>query len=1483
MPPSVQAGVLDPAPAAPLEFRDPLDYKGTRNAVFGSVQNAFSTAFPIDNGVHKLEIKDVGYVDPDWYSPEEEKKAILERRSLTRRLRGTVTLSDSKTGEVIDTAKKTLLHVPYLTDRGTYIKNGSDYTVASQMRLLSGTYARTKDNGEREVHFNVLDGGPPFRVSMDSDTGVYRMFLGGSKLKLYPILRAAGVSDEAMQERWGKDLFEINRAADDGTVSAKKAAEKLASRKEKEANAIPALTDLLRRIRLDSRVTRRTMDKPYENADPEALLSATAKILKMAKGEAEDDDRDAMAFQETYGPEDLFEERVRKDAGHLAKKMLSKVGAQRSLKSVGSGALDNYMDQVFYRSGMGAALEEINPLDAADQNLRLLRIGEGAIENEDAIPAAARAVQPSQFLYVDPIRAPESLKIGVDTRMTLGVRRGTDKRMYTPVVDAKTGKTVYKNPDELADSAVVFPQEMEQAKRDGRKRVIAIRGGKTVYVKPEEADYFAPSVSSMFTANSLLIPAVGSIKGGRLLMAAKYLNQALPIENPDAPLVLSRTDDGAAYEDRLSHLVGAHRAKEGGKVVSVDGGVVRLKTPSGKEEAYTYYENFPHNRKSRLHSTPMVKIGDAVAPGQAVTRSNYTDQTGRIAMGKNLTVAFLVEPNSNHEDGMAISESAAKKMRSEHLYTESLDQDRQTQVNAAKFLGLFPGAFKKEQLGLLDAEGVVKVGQKVEYGDPLMLSVSRRDPKGMGMMSRSAKSAFSDASVKWTHKSPGIVTDVYRDKDGVKVAVLSYSNAEKADKLVNRFAAKGVISSIIPDELMPKDANGRPFDIVQNPQGILTRINPAQATAELLLSKIAAKTGKPYTLEPMTDDNLVDYVREELRKNKVEAEEEVWDPQTKRKLKVFNGVMHMTKLHHTAESKVGGRAVGSYTADGEPARGLGQEDTKPKRMGFGEMAALISHGAVNTIRDARVIRGQRNDEYFRQLMLGNRPPEPGMPNSYKKFRAMLSAAGIRVRKEEDGAERLMAMTDKDVDAISAGEIKRPDTVKWTTSFDRTAMGGKDLDPVDGGLFDRGITGGHGGNRFAHIKLSEPFPQPVMEPTIKTLLGLTGPQFDAVVAGKEPVSKFGTGGTGIRNALAAIDVERELNLQKTLFRSTTGAKRDLAAKKIRALTALQDTGVKPADLVVTKIAVLPPIFRPVSSTAKFDLVSGTNQLYQYLMHSDQNMRELKEVGGEAEQDARATTYKMMRALVGLDAPPMKRLQEQNVRGILADVTGTSPKFGTFQKKLMGAVVDMSGRGVILGDAGMGMDELGIPEAIAWPVFMPYTMNRLVRDFGGGPEAKARAMREYADKTERAKRAMLDEMEVRPVLSSRAPALHRYSIMAFRPKLVTGDAIHIGPYNLPGLGADFDGDAMNVYAPASPEAVQEAYERLLPSKNLISPADFGPVIMPRQEYLEGLWRATAKKPKEGAPKYFNTVQDLQRAFAAGEVDLDDPVRVLDLKSS
>lgn len=374
-----------------------------------------------------------------------------------------------------------------------------------------------------------------------------------------------------------------------------------------------------------------------------------------------------------------------------------------------------------------------------------------------------------------------SFKVGVDSRVSHVAKKGSDGRIYTPFTDPKTGQMVYRSPQDVADLTLAFPGELER----GKPLVAAMVGGKTRYVPRDKVDLAMPHAEHWFSPINNMVPMKSAVKGQRAAMASRFLTQALPIQDAESPLVRGQVPGavGRSFEQHYGHQVGAvFGEQQPGRVTNVDGDAVTVRYADGTTKTHELYNNFPYNRKTYIHNTPLVKKGDPIAPGQLLAKSNYTDAQGHVALGKNLRVAYVPFRGLNYEDAYVISESAAAKLSSEHMYQHNMDWDEKHRRGLNSFISIFPGTFNKQQLKGMDTDGIIKPGTVVNSGDPLILAARERE-LSRKQIHAAHKGSFINGSLTWDHHSPGVVTDVEKTEGGVTVAVKSLNKMQVGDKM----------------------------------------------------------------------------------------------------------------------------------------------------------------------------------------------------------------------------------------------------------------------------------------------------------------------------------------------------------------------------------------------------------------------------------------------------------------------------------------------------------------------------------------------------------------------------------------------------------------------------------------------------------------------------------------------------------------------------
>ena len=611
-----------------------------------------------------------------------------------------------------------------------------------------------------------------------------------------------------------------------------------------------------------------------------------------------------------------------------------------------------------------------------------------------------------------------------------------------------------------------------------------------------DVDFELLTPAQQYGSHTNMIPLASAVQTPRLFYGGRFANQALAIENGEAPLVqnLDTSDpEGRSFDELVGEKLGAVRARRAGRVIAVTPDYIRVVYESGETDDVDLYNHQQFNQKSGITSRALLKKGDTFTPGQMMAASSYTDDNGVQNMGLNARIGLVPWKGYSMDDAMPISESFAKRLSAIQYKVVHQDQSDNLKTGLSHYRALFPSRFTKEKLQNFDDDGMVRPGTILEPGDPIILATMPRTLSSaganIGRLSKALSQQRRDASQVWHGHQPAEVIAARRTKNGHKVVLRFVKPTDVGDKIVLRQGAKATVSKIIPDDQMPRTEDGQPLDAMLNPLSLVSRANPA-SQHEIRLGKVAKKLGHAlklpsYLPKGQTWNSFIDQMEQE---NGVQSQEMIFDPEENRLLSapVTVGYGFVNKLHHTSEGKVSARGTGSYDLNEQPARG-GGEMAQAKRFSGLENFATLSSGAYSLMRENSTIRGQKNHDFWKALRTGRTLPKVGEPFVWHKFRALLTGAGINTRETGRGKYRLAPFTDADLDEREPVDVENGEMVNL-----------RDLQPVDGGLFDSRLLNGE---KWGRIRLPRPILNPAMEDTARVMLGLTKQQLEDVLAGR----------------------------------------------------------------------------------------------------------------------------------------------------------------------------------------------------------------------------------------------------------------------------------------------------------------------------------------------------------------------------------------------
>lgn len=1097
-------------------------------------------------------------------------------------------------------------------------------------------------------------------------------------------------------------------------------------------------------------------------------------------------------------------------------------------------------------------------------------------------------------------------KTGVTLRMPISVKKvGNEPQI--PLFNLKSGKMEYVNPAKFLKAKVVLPDQVEW---HGDKPVpksstvkLSNAGNDVVDGPFKDADYVMRHPSQFFNVTSNLIPFIGNTSGGRASMATRHMEQAISLVSREAPLVQVGTGATRAGAHTFEHIIGtqaSHQSPVNGVVKAIKNDAVVIAGHDGKTHEVQIYRNYPLNdAKSVLDSTAIVKVGDKVHSGQVIADTNFS-KDGAIALGTNLRVGYIPYKGYNFEDGIVISESAAKKLSSVHLYKHNVPLDADTVVAKRRYMSQHPGLYSRDQLENIGDDGLVKAGTRVSPGDPLVLSMKKsnlHDRVGLSAIRKGLGEQYAERSLTWEGETAGEVVGAFRKGKEIVVHVKAIEPMQVGDKLAGRFGNKGIVTKIVADNEMPHTPDGKHLEAALNPSGVPGRMNVGQVL-ETAAGKIATKTGKPYIVHNFDGTNQLEQVQSDLKKHGIKDVESLYDPTTKQKLgDALVGFQHMIKLHHQVDKKVSVRS-GMNLPGAEPEKydinlqPSGGGHTGGQAMDPLGLYSLLAHGARANIREMQTWKSEGPDpststqrqwqsqhhDVWDAIQHGDPLPTPRPTFAFKKFTDMLTGAGINIEKKGHNLI-LSPLTDAHVKQLSGERVlTKPAELLYAKVDPKTG----DPKPKPGGLFDEKLTGGHGGKKWSRMELAEPIPNPVFESSIRMLTGLSSDDYNGVVGGEHavdpsgkivPLGKGVTGGAGIKLILSKIDVDKDLVSAKRELAGAAASKVDKVLKRVKRLQALKDLGQTPDEAyVLHHLPVLPPALRPVTvmQDGNFNF-ADINQLYSQFAQNNEQLKDpiiKNNLTDHAKQEIRKNLYDGVKAIMGVGIP----YEDAEHKGLIHQISGAVPKTGYFQSTLVSRKQDMSMRSTIVPEPGLSLDEVGLPKEHAMKLFAPFVVAQLKRS--GVAQNVADAQKMVAKSTPQAQRALQRVVEERPVMLKRDPSLHKYSVQAFKPRLVEGNAIKIHPLVTGGYNADFDGDTMSVFVPISDEAVGEA-RKMFPSNNLFSEASGKVMYQPTLESALGLYKLTRVSKKKTTD--IKHPADALTAVQNGKLMVTDPVNV------
>ena len=665
-----------------------------------------------------------------------------------------------------------------------------------------------------------------------------------------------------------------------------------------------------------------------------------------------------------------------------------------------------------------------------------------------------RDVNESHYGRICPIESPEGANIGLITSLASYAKVNEYGFIMTPYRRVKDGilqdEIDYLTADEELDYVISQARINIKDKKIVDDEITARFRGENIIVKANEVNYIDVSPQQIISVTASCIPFLDHDMAHRALMGSNMQRQALPLLKAEAPYVGTGIEYIAARDSGATIV-----AKADGIVEYADGKKIIVKTKGGKD-VYTLMNFEGSNGGTCYHQRPIVKAGDKVERNMIIADGPSTDK-GELALGKNLTVAFMTFNGYNYEDAVILNERLVKDDAFTSIHIESYSiQCRDTKLGPEEITRDIPNISEDARKNL-DAEGIVRIGTEVKENDILVGKVT---PKGMVELTAEEKLLHAifgektrevrDTSLRVPHGGDGIVHDikVYTKKDNdelasgvskeIRVYIAQKRKIQVGDKVAGRHGNKGVVSLVLPQEDMPFMPDGRPVDIILNPLGVPSRMNLGQVL-ELHLGMAAKKLGV-YCSTPVFDGASMQDIAEMMEEAGLDKDGKtvLYDGRTGLPFdsRVSVGVMYMIKLDHMVDDKLHARATGPYSLVTQQPLG-GKAQMGGQRFGEMEVWALEAYGAANILQEIMTFKSDDvvgRVKAYESIVKGNKIEAAGVPESFRVLVKELQALGLDVSMiDEDGKEVGITELEKEENnentALSIDEIEIKDIKK----------------------------------------------------------------------------------------------------------------------------------------------------------------------------------------------------------------------------------------------------------------------------------------------------------------------------------------------------------------------------------------------------------------------------------------------------------------------
>ena len=1098
------------------------------------LREAFKESSPIQSQNHVLEVTfgEHQFGDPAHTVEECREKDMTYQAPLLTDVR----LTNKETGEI----KEQLVFMgdfPMMTDQGTFIINGTERIVVSQLVRSPGVYYSSEmDSGKQIYKAQIIPSrGAWLEFEVDKRDQLMVSIDRKRKQSATMFLRALGIAvtnDDIIELLGNSDVIKRTLERDTALTREDALIEIYRRLRPGEPPTVDASRSLLEGLlfnpqRYDlARVGRYKVNKKLNLTTEEEVTVLTDEdivatlryLLSLAAGEQgfKVDDIDHFGNRRIRTVGELVANQFRIGMSRMERVVRERMSSQ-DIDEITPQSLINIrpivasIKEFFGSSQLSQFMDQANPLTGLTHKRRLSALGPGGLAGHKSgssrrtnVPTAVRDVHNSHYSRMCPIETPEGPNIGLIGSLALYARvneygfieapfRRVENGVATDQIDWMTADEEEKHVIAPANTPL-DPKTNEFITTDAEGKIVRPHTviartrdfdgsfGAPADVPVEDVDYMDVSPRQMLSVAATLIPFLEHDDAKRTLMGANMQRQAVPLVHPAAPYVGTGMERRAALDSGEVTL-----AKNAGEVIFADAAKIIVKHAGGMDE-YHLAKYQRSNQSTCINHRPLVRVGDTVEQGEPLADGPSTDH-GELALGQNLTVAYMPWEGFNYEDGIVVSERlvAEDLLTTINITRHEIDA-RDTKLGPEEITREIPN-LSEDMLANLDEDGIIRIGAEVGPGDILVGKVTPKGESALTAEERLLRAIFGakahdvrDTSLKMPHGAYGRVIDVVRFSrengddlapgvnEQVRVYVAQRRKIQQGDKIAGRHGNKGVICNVLPVEDMPYMADGTPIDVILNPLGVPSRMNVGQLL-ECHLGWAAAcgwdteqadsdkyVPGPFFTATPVFDGAKEDEIAEVIRRanknmlNKATAAfgdhmrpEFVTQLDERGKTRLFDGrtgeefrepitvgTSYILKLGHMVDDKIHARSTGPYSVVTQQPLG-GKAQFGGQRFGEMEVWALYAYGASNVLQEILTVKSDDTVgrvKTYESIVKGENVPVPGIPESFK----------VLVKEIRSLALDIEPMHDADEDASA------PVTAEETSALDDlAALAGVDAD------------------------------------------------------------------------------------------------------------------------------------------------------------------------------------------------------------------------------------------------------------------------------------------------------------------------------------------------------------------------------------------------------------------------------------------------------